>query len=214
MAGACGEVPGAAAELGPTRSHNRRVSDEPKNRRAERRDQQGRRESEEPQGRQAQPATDGATPTGPRPEPIRFFGTTWLNHDGNYQARRAGVSAGSLAAVIVSGLVLRLTYEGLQLAAVGGFVSLVVVIMFAICTALAFGHTWGSYSKRPDPARQSSLRGLLAIGFLGTLAAYFLRSLKEAPGESLHREEYTTARDQYDRRTSKRTGNPAKRRRP
>ena len=125
--------PGAAAEPCPTRSDNRRVSDEPKNRRAERRDQQGRRDQQErrepaePQGRQAQPATAGATPVGPRPEPIRFFGTTWLNHDGNYQARRAGVSAGSLAAVIVSGLVLRLTYEGLQLAAVGGFVSLVVV---------------------------------------------------------------------------------------
>ncbi|WP_149830596.1 EamA/RhaT family transporter [Streptomyces tailanensis] len=153
------------------------------------------------------------TPAGPRPEPIRFFGTTWLNHDGNYAPRRATVSVGSLAAVAVSCLVLRLAYEGLQLAAVGGFVIVVVVVMFAICTALAFGHTWGSFTKRPDPARQSSLRGLLTIGFVGSLTAYFLRSLKEAPGESLHREEYETARTQYERRTAKRTGNPAKRRR-
>lgn len=151
---------------------------------------------------------------GPRPEPIRFFGTTWLNHDGNYAARRASVTAGSLAAVVVSAVVLRLAYEGLQLAAVGGFVSMVVLVMFAICSALAFGHTWGSYTKRPDPDRQSSLRGLLTIGFLGSLTAYFLRSLKEAPGESLLREEYITARAQYDRRTAKRTGDPAKRHRP
>ncbi|UUU37037.1 EamA/RhaT family transporter [Streptomyces sp. CA-210063] len=144
---------------------------------------------------------------------MRFFGTTWLNHDGTYTARRATVSAGSLAAVLVSCLVLSLAYEGLQLAAIGGFVTILVVIMFATCSALAFGHTWSSFTKRPDPARQSSLRGLLTIGFLGSLTAYFLRSLREAPGESLHREEYTTARDEYERRTSKRTGNPAKRRR-
>lgn len=163
------------------------------------------------QAPQTSPAPQ-ATPTGPRPEPIRFFGTTWLNHDGNYTTRRASVTAGSLAALVASCLLLRLAYEGLQLAAVGGFVSILVVVMFAVCSALAFGHTWGAYTKRPDPARQSSLRGLLTIGFLGSLAAYFLRSLKEAPGESLHREEYTTARHQYDRRTAKRTRNPAKRR--
>ncbi|MFF9774851.1 EamA/RhaT family transporter [Streptomyces sp. NPDC013978] len=195
------------------------MSDEPKNIRAERQGQRAQQAQLKPQGSEAPQAprassTAGATPAGPRPEPIRFFGTTWLNHDGNYPARRAGVTVGSLAAVIVSGLVLRLAYEGLQLAAVGGFVSIVVLIMFAICSALAFGHTWGSYTKRPDPARQSSLRGLLTIGFLGSLAAYFLRSLKEAPGEALHRAEYTTAREQYDRRTAKRTGNPAKRHRP
>lgn len=189
------------------------MSDEPKNTRAERRDRREQQQSPEPQGRPT-PSTAGATPAGPRPEPIRFFGTTWLNHDGNYPARRAGVTAGSLVAVVASGLVLRLAYEGLQPAAVGGFVSILIVIMFAICSALAFGHTWGSYTKRPDPARQSSLRGLLTIGFVGSLTAYFLRSLKEAPGESLHREEYTTAREQYDRRTAQRTGNPSKRRRP
>nr|WP_226967341.1 EamA/RhaT family transporter [Streptomyces phaeolivaceus] len=144
---------------------------------------------------------------------MRFFGTTWLNHDGNYTPRRAAVTVGSLAALVVSCLVLRLAYEGLQLAAVGGFVNILVVIMFATCSALAFGHTWGSFTKRPDPARQSSLRGLLTIGFLGSLTAYFLRSLKEAPAESLHRAEYTTARDQHARRTAKRTKNPAKRHR-
>ncbi|WP_079054096.1 hypothetical protein [Streptomyces graminilatus] len=147
----------------------------------------------------------------PTPEPIRFFGTTWVDHDAGYPARRAGVAAGSLAATIASCLILRLAYEGLRIAEVGGLVSLVVLVMFAVCSALAFGHTWGAFTTRPDPARQASLRGLLTIGFVGSLAAYFLRSLKEAPGESLHRKEYEASRAEQTRRTTRRTGNPAKR---
>ncbi|MGW1160769.1 EamA/RhaT family transporter [Streptomyces sp. NPDC002513] len=150
---------------------------------------------------------------GPRPEPIRFFGTTWVDHDGGYGARRAAVAVGSLLAAAVSCLVLRIAYQGLQIADVGAPVTLIVVVMFAVCTALAFGHTWGAFTKRPDPDRQSSLRGLLAIGFLGSLCAYFVRSLTEAPGEKLHREEYDKARAAQDKRASRRTGNPARKRR-
>ncbi|OIJ84660.1 hypothetical protein, partial [Streptomyces colonosanans] len=109
--------------------------------------------------------------------------------------------------------VLRFAYEGLQIANSGPFVELLVVVMFAVCTALAFRHTWDGFTKRPDPERQASLRGLLAIGFVGSLLAYFLRSLTEAPGEKLHREEYQQAREQYERRSTRRTGNPAKKRR-
>ena len=69
-----------------------------------------------------------------------------------------------------------------------------------------------SFLPLPDPDRQASLRGLLAIGFVGSLLACFFRSLTEAPGEKLHREEYETAREQYAKRTSRRTGNPSKRR--
>ncbi|WP_086810205.1 hypothetical protein [Streptomyces reticuliscabiei] len=152
--------------------------------------------------------TGGARTDGPRPEPLRFFGTTWVNHDAGYAARRVGVAAGSLTATIASCLILRFAYEGLRIAEVGGIVTLLVVVMFAVCSALAFGHTWGAFTTHPDPARQASLRGLLTIGFVGTLAAYFLRSLKEAPGESLHRQEYEASRT----RQARRTGNPAKRR--
>ncbi|MFC3573900.1 EamA/RhaT family transporter [Streptomyces yaanensis] len=152
-------------------------------------------------------------PTGPRPEPIRFFGTTWVDHDGDYAARRVAVSAGSLVAAAAACLVLRFAYQGLQIADVGKTVTLMVVVMFAVCSALASGHTWGSFTKRPDPDRQASLRGLLAIGFIGSLLAYFVRSLSEAPGEKLHREEYETARAAHDKRASRRTGNPARRRR-
>ncbi|MFI1444066.1 EamA/RhaT family transporter [Streptomyces fructofermentans] len=152
------------------------------------------------------------TPAGPRPEPIRFFGTTWVNHDNGYAARRVGVAVGSLAAAAASCLVLRFGYEGLEIAAVGGFVSLLVVVMFAVCSAIAFRRTWEGFGSRPAPETQASLRGLLTIGFIGALLAYFFRSLTEAPGEKLRRQEFETAREQYTRRTSRRTGNPSRKR--
>ena len=156
---------------------------------------------------------DTAGSPGPRPEPLRFFGTTWVNHDNGYALRRAGVAVGSLAAAAASCLVLRLAFEGLQLADTGAFVSVLVVAMFAICSALAFRQTLDAFSKRPDLDRQASLRGLLAIGFVGSLLAYFFRSLTEAPGEKLHREEYEAAVEQSRKRSSRRTGNPSKKRR-
>jgi hypothetical protein len=162
----------------------------------------------------ADPADTSAGPApGPRPEPLRFFGTSWVGHDDGYAARRVAVSAGSLAAAALSCLVLRFAYQGLQLSDTGGFVNVLVVVMFAVCSALAFRQTWTGFGSRPDPDRQASLRGLLAIGFVGSLLAYFLRSLTEAPGERLHRTEYEAARAQYAKRTSRRTGNPSKKRR-
>jgi hypothetical protein len=159
------------------------------------------------------PAGSPAASTGPRPEPLRFFGTTWVNHDDGYTARRIGVAVGSLAAAAASCLVLRFAYQGLQIADSGALVTLLVVVMFAVCSALAFRNTWDGFGKRPDPERQASLRGLLAIGFVGSLLAYFFRSLTEAPGEKLHRQEYEQAREQHARRTTRRSGNPSKKRR-
>lgn len=150
---------------------------------------------------------------GPRPEPLRFFGTTWVDHDNGYTLRRVAAAVGSLAAAVASCLVLRFAYEGLQIADTGAFVTVLVVAMFAICSALAFRNTLDSFTRRPDPARQASLRGLLAIGFVGSLLAYFFRSLTEAPGEKLHREEYETALQAHEKRSTRRTGNPSKKRR-
>ncbi|MFJ5999492.1 EamA/RhaT family transporter [Streptomyces sp. NPDC092370] len=160
----------------------------------------------------ATPAGSKAEGRGPRPEPLRFFGTTWLDHDNGYTARRTAVAVGSLAAAAVSCLVLRLAYQGLQIAAIGGFVTVLMVAMFAICSAMAFRHTWDGFTRRHDPDRQASLRGLLTVGFVGSLLAYFFRSLIEAPGEKLHREEYEKARGQYEKRTTRRSGNPKNRR--
>ncbi|MFF7335272.1 EamA/RhaT family transporter [Streptomyces sp. NPDC090306] len=162
----------------------------------------------------AQAPGASAEPAGPRPEPIRFFGTTWVDHTGNYAARRAGLAVGSLAAAIVACLVLRFAYQGLQIADVGSFVTILVVVMFAVCSALAFRNTWDAFDRRPDPDRQASLRGLLAIGFVGSLLAYCFRCLREAPGEKLHRAEYEEARARRARRSGRRSGHPAKRKRP
>ncbi|MFI1697697.1 EamA/RhaT family transporter [Streptomyces bobili] len=153
------------------------------------------------------------TPAAPRPEPLRFFGTTWVDHDHGYTPRRIGVAVGSLLAAVASCLVLRFAYEGVALAGTGGFVTVLVVVMFAISSALAFRNTWDGFTRRADPDRQASLRGLLAIGFVGSLLAYFFRSLTEAPGEKLHRAEYEAARTEHERRTARRTRNPSKKRR-
>lgn len=150
--------------------------------------------------------------SGPQPEPIRFFGTTWVARNGGYGLRRAAVAAGSLVAAVAGCLVLRFAYQGLAIADVGGFVNMLVIVMFAICSAIAFRKTWEGFTRRPTgSATEDSLRSLKAIGFVGSLLAYFFRSLTEAPGEKLRREEYETARSQYEKRRGARTGNPAAR---
>ncbi|MFJ6696247.1 hypothetical protein ACIQM4_09255 [Streptomyces sp. NPDC091272] len=165
--------------------------------------------SENPQNADSDAPT---TPAGPRPEPLRFFGTTWVHHDNGYALRRVGAAGGSIVAAVAGCLLLRFAYQGLQIADVGGIVGMLVVVMFAICSAIAFRKTWEGFSARPaDPAREQSLRSLKAIGFVGSLLAYFFRSLTEAPGEKLHRQEYETALTQYERRRGTRTGNPAAR---
>ncbi|MEU8787333.1 hypothetical protein [Streptomyces sp. NPDC048637] len=163
----------------------------------------------------ASPESGGAASGGPGPEAIRFFGTTWLHHDGGYGLRRAGVAAGSLALAAAGAAVLRFAFQGLEIAAVGPFVGILVVAGFAICSALAFRRTWDGFVRRPDPAAQGaadkSAQSLMFIGFIGSLLAYFCRSLIEAPGEKLHRTEYTAARERHERRRGSRTGNPAAR---
>jgi hypothetical protein len=158
----------------------------------------------------AGPAPSGRTPPsrtpgepGPRPEPLRFFGTTWLAHDGGYGARRAAVGIGALLSTAAGALVLKLAYEGIALADVGGLVNLLLIVMFTLCTAMAFARTWQNFTRRPDPAAQQSVRGLMAIGFLGTLLAHAVRCLSEAPGESLARTEYEEARRRYEKRHAK-----------
>ncbi|WP_329460191.1 hypothetical protein [Streptomyces sp. NBC_01497] len=141
------------------------------------------------------------------PEGLRFFGTTWVGHDGGYGARRVAAAAGSLLAAAASCAVLRFAYDGIALADVGSFVGVLVVVMFAVCGFVAFRRTWAGFSVRPaDPAREESLRGLKAIGFIGSLLAYFVRSLTEAPGEGLRRREYEAAVAAYEKRHTTRGG--------
>ncbi|MFI5757887.1 hypothetical protein [Streptomyces sp. NPDC051569] len=150
---------------------------------------------------------------GPEPETIPFFGTTWVGHDGGYALRRAGVAVGSLATAFAACFILRFAFQGLQIADVGSFVGALVIAVFAVCSAVAFRRTWDGFRRRPaDQSREDSLRTVKMIGFIGSLIAYFLRSLAEAPGEGLRRQEYESAVAQYERRRTVRTGNPAGRR--
>nr|WP_245234694.1 hypothetical protein [Streptomyces flavochromogenes] len=146
---------------------------------------------------------------------MRFFGTSWADHSGTYTLRRIGLAVGSLAAAVAACFVLRFAYQGLAIANVGGIVNMLVVLMFAVCSAIAFRKTWEGFGRRPtDPAREESLRSLKAIGFIGSLLAYCARCFVEAPGEKLRRAEYDTARAQYEKRRGTRTGNPAARKKP
>ncbi|MFI1971656.1 hypothetical protein BLA24_03300 [Streptomyces cinnamoneus] len=160
--------------------------------------------------------SDAHEAPGPRPEPLRFFGTTWVDHDGGYALRRAGVAAGSLVAAVAGAFLLRFGYEGLAIAQVGGLVNLMVVVAFAVCSALGFRRTWDGFVRRPeagatDAAAERSMHSIVMIGFVGVLLAYFFRSFVEAPGERLHRAEYEQESARHERRRSARTGNPAAR---
>ncbi|RSS63287.1 hypothetical protein [Streptomyces sp. WAC06614] len=144
---------------------------------------------------------------------MRFYGTTWVDHDGGYHLRRVGLAIGSLLGATASAYLLRFAYEGLEIGNVGTFLNISVVVLFAVCSAIAFVKTWESFGRRPAPSSdEASLKGLKAIGFIGSLIAYFLRTLGEAPGEKLHRAEYEAALAAHDRRRSTRSGNPAARR--
>ncbi|MFD9457581.1 hypothetical protein ACFWBC_31375 [Streptomyces sp. NPDC059985] len=172
----------------------------------------GKGEADQSAGSAGSAAPTEPTP-GPRPEPIRFFGTTWVDHDNGYAARRAAVAVGALVAAVAGAYLLRLAYEGLEIGNVGPFLSISVVILFAIASAIAFAKTWESFGRRVAPSSdEAALKGLKAIGFIGSLIAYFLRCLVEAPGEKLHRVEYERAVAEFTRRRSSRTGNPAARR--
>ncbi|MEU9379225.1 hypothetical protein AB0D94_36480 [Streptomyces sp. NPDC048255] len=154
-----------------------------------------------------------AAPVGPEPEPIHFFGTTWVKHDGGYALRRAAAAFVSLAIAVISAFLLRFAYEGMEIGNVGPFLSISVVVLFAIASSIAFVKTWESFSRRPAPSSdEAALKGLKLIGFIGSLIAYFIRCFFEAPGEGLRRAEYERAVAEFARRRSSRTGNPAARR--
>ena len=154
----------------------------------------------------------------PEPEPIRFYGTTWVDHSGGYHLRRIALAIGALLLAAAGAWVLRLVYEGTALARTGGVVSTLLVVAFALCSSMAFSRTLTDYTRGPDEARgpaDPSMRPIKVIGFLGVLLAYALRSLVEAPGEKPRRAAYDRAVERYERRDAARAarrGNPAARR--
>lgn len=153
----------------------------------------------------------------PLPQPIRFYGTTWLDHTGGYGLRRAGLGLGALVLAALGAFALRLAYGGFAVAEVGQWVRVLLVLMFAICSSIGFSRTLARFGRRPqteeDEARERSMRSFMFVGFVGVLLAYAVRTLIEAPGEKLHRTEYREALERYERRRRSRTRNPAKRKR-
>ncbi|MDT0341701.1 hypothetical protein [Streptomyces litchfieldiae] len=157
---------------------------------------------------------DGAPDDEPRPEPIRFYGTSWVDHTGGYAARRAGLALGTALLAVAGALVLWFGYAGLYNSGTAGWLRGLVVVAFTLCTVMSFTRTWSGYARpRPaDAVDESAFRSIKVVGFIGVLLAYALRTVMEAPGEKLRRWEYEAAIERHRRRTSRRSGHPARRR--
>ena len=134
----------------------------------------------------------------PQPEPIRFFGTSWVARDRGYWPRRVAVSAGALAATVAGALLMRLGVQGVFISRSGTLVNALLVVAVLVCTAVAAVRAWtvfgsGRASLTGWMAEDRSTGPMLAIGFVGALAVYFLRSLAEAPGEAEKRARHQRA---------------------
>ncbi|MCE7083195.1 hypothetical protein [Streptomyces sp. ST2-7A] len=158
------------------------------------------------------PAAGGATPEErPEPRPIRFYGTSWVDHSRGYTPRRFALGLGAMILAAFGALVLRMGYEGLRINETAGWLTTLVVVAFAVCSAIAFTRTWAGWNRVGAGADDPSFRSIKAVGFLGLLLAYALRSGIEAPGEGLRRREYEEELARWQQLTTRRSGNPARR---
>ncbi|MFC8720025.1 hypothetical protein [Kitasatospora sp. NPDC057198] len=161
--------------------------------------------------------TTGTTTTAdgaPAPQPIRWFGTTWVQRGTGYWLRRAAVSAGALAATAAGALLLRLGVSGVR---ISGAAPLTLLLMLAIgvCCALAGLRNWKILTEGRDSltgwmAEEKQLAGVWLVGSTGALAAYFARSLVEAPGEGLKRAVYDQESAVWHRRRAARAEREAR----
>lgn len=152
------------------------------------------------------------TTSEPTPEPIRFYGTTWLDHSRGYALRRLGLGVGAVVAAVAGAFVLRFAYQGVEVADVGSWATILLVVAFAGCSAMAFARTLTSYTRplnERESASESSMHSIRLIGFIGVLLAYALRTCVEAPGEGLLRADHEAAVARHQRLRTARTGNPA-----
>ncbi|MHA6762312.1 hypothetical protein [Streptacidiphilus sp. PAMC 29251] len=153
----------------------------------------------------------------PSPEPVRFFGTGWVQHDAGYWLRRVAVSAGALVAAVAGTVLMRLGVQGVFVSEAGSLVNALLVVAVAICTCVAAIRTWNLLSKGKAAltgwmADDRSVGPMLVIGCVGILVAYFLRSLVEAPGEGEKRARYELASAAHVRRRTPATAGAGARR--
>ncbi|WP_327678185.1 hypothetical protein [Kitasatospora sp. NBC_00458] len=160
-----------------------------------------------------QPAGDRTPAGAPEPEPIRWFGTSWVDRGGDYRIRRVLVPVGALLAAAAAAFVLRLAVDGIRLSDNGGFLNVLLVAAVAVCSLLSAMRTWKVLGEGKDRltgwmAEEKSLGVVWIIGGVGALLAYFVRSLTEAPGEAVRRADHERALARYERRQSGRGGRP------
>ncbi|MEY9874087.1 hypothetical protein ABH931_003581 [Streptacidiphilus sp. MAP12-33] len=129
---------------------------------------------------------------------IRWFGTTWVDRGPDYWLRRVAVSVGALVAAVAGGFLMRLAVEGVAVAKTGAFVEILLVLAIAVCSCVGALRTWNVLTQGRESltgwmADEKSISVMLIVGFVGSLVAYFLRSLVEAPGEGVERTRYELA---------------------
>ncbi|MFD5316991.1 hypothetical protein [Streptomyces sp. NPDC127098] len=148
----------------------------------------------------------------PLPEPIRFYGTRWVDRSRGYAPRRVLLTAAAALLTVAGALALWILYAGVA-AGSPTWLSSLVLLALLLCTAIAFTRAWAGYTRprRVDAVDESAFRSITFVGFVGVLLAYALRSLVEAPGEGLLRADHEAALERHRRLTVKRSGNPARR---
>ncbi|TDC06873.1 hypothetical protein E1265_34465 [Streptomyces sp. 8K308] len=157
-------------------------------------------------------AADHEPNAAPRPEPIRFYGTRWVDHSAGYSLRRVLLTGAAGLLTVAGALALWILYAGVA-AGSPGWLSSLVLLALLLCTAIAFTRAWVGYTRprQVDAVEESTFRSLKVVGFVGVLLAYALRSAVEAPGEGLLRADHEAALERHRRLTVKRSGNPARR---
>ncbi|MEU6238337.1 hypothetical protein, partial [Kitasatospora sp. NPDC047058] len=150
------------------------------------------------------PAPAPKTAGAPGPEPIRWFGTSWVGRGSDYWTRRVVVPLGALLATAAGAFVLRLAVDGVRLSDNGGFVNGLLLAAVAVCSCLAGLRNWKLLAEGRDQltgwmAEDKSLGAVWLIGGVGALFAYFLRSLTEAPGEAVKRADPADEPDRAER---------------
>ncbi|MEZ0068805.1 hypothetical protein ABIA32_004846 [Streptacidiphilus sp. MAP12-20] len=146
-----------------------------------------------------------STSIAPAPESIRWFGTTWVDRGSDYWLRRLAVSVGALVAAVAGAFLMRLAVQGVILAKTGGFVELLLIVAIAVCSCVAAIRTWTVLGQGKEALSgwmkdEKSIGVMLIVGFVGSLVAYFVRSLIEAPGEGVQRAQYELAAAAHARR--------------
>ncbi|RBM22049.1 hypothetical protein [Streptomyces sp. PT12] len=158
-------------------------------------------------------ARSGPDDDEPRPEPIRFYGTSWVEHTRGYRIRRAALCGLAAAGTVAGALLLWFLYAGLAGSGTAGWLRALVVVALVMCSVMAFIRTWSGYSRPrgEDAVDESAFRSIKVVGFVGVFAAYAVRSAVEAPGERLLRADHEAAVARFHRRTAKRSGHPGRR---